>query len=337
MLAALLAASALARPGWGETDFLANLHKAQTRKEPKERVEYLDRAIQAATPEDSEQVLASAYLLRGEARFLENELAAAEPDLSKALQLDARSAQAYLLRGRIRLRNARLKEAERDLREYVGFKSEDLDGWLYLADAQTRGGAFAAALDTLRRAEQLENADWRVAVARARVAMARKDWPRALDELDGADEAAKGQSADARTERAICRFAQGKPEAALVDYDAALPLLEKALDRAAHAKGAAKIGVAEAQEKTARAYFGRGRVNEFLARVGEAGADYREACRLGHQPACEKAKSLPSIAAPARPARREEPREEPRQEEPKPKKRKRVHVDTDAGDRIYAN
>ncbi len=313
MLAVLAFAAALARPGFGESEFLMNLHKAETRKEPEERVEYLDRALKAWDPDEGNELLSHADLMRGEAHYELNELSDAEPDLSKAVELDPGSARAYFLRGEIRLKQGRPKDAEADLREYAAQKPDDIEGWLALADAQVRAREYADALESVRRADLLDPADWRVGLARARAAMTRKSWDSAVESLDAADVAAKRREPEVQAERAICRVAQGKPELALKDYGLALTAYEQRLDALARSKPL-KIDAVETQGKAARAYFGRGRVYEFLGRTAPAAADYRESCRLGHEPACARERNLPADSA------------------------KKAKPEThDSGDRIYAN
>lgn len=346
MIALVALAACVSRPVGAESPFLKSLHKAESRKEPAEQVEYLNRAVKAWEPEEGTELLSHAHLLRGTAYYWLNQFAAAEPDLSKAVELDPGSALAYLLRGRIKLKQGKLADAQRDLREYAGLKADDLEGWLALSEAQLKAADADAAEQSCKRAAQLDPSDWRVQLGRARVAMARKAWPEAVESLDAAQASSKSRAAEVFSERAICRVGQGRPEDALADYDLALPLYDRDVERATRG-GAAKLEAVEAQDKAARAYFGRGRVNEFLARLQAAVQDYRDACRLGHQQACARAEAVvpeppkeapaPKAAAPREEALAEPKGEPPRPPEPKKERRRRGRVDSDAGDRIYAN
>jgi tetratricopeptide (TPR) repeat protein len=338
----LAVAASLTRPGWAAGEFVKNLHKAESRKDPVERVEYLDRAIKAWEPGNGTPLLSHALLLRGESRYWQLEHEAAEPDLTKAIELDPGTALAYGLRGRIQLRRGKLAEASRDLREFTALKSEDIDGWVRLGEAYTKAGSLDEALRALRRAEQLDPADWRAAHGLARVSMAAKRWNEGLERLASAASLAKGKTADILVDRAVCLVALGRPEQALKDYGEALPLHDLLVSQLSRGNGR-RLEAVEAQEKAARAYFGRGRVNQFLAQIRPAHEDYSEACRLGHEQACAKAAELAELLKkeperkPVENAELEPPAAEEPRPAPKPRRRRAPPPDSDTGDRIYAN
>jgi tetratricopeptide (TPR) repeat protein len=340
MLAPLLLAAALA-PARASDEFLSLMHKAESRKEMPDRAEYFDRAIKAWQPEDGQELLAHCHLRRGEARYELFAFQEAEPDLSKAVELDPGSARAYYLRGRIRARDGRLDAALADLKEYALIKDEDVEGWLAVGDAQAKLSRWDAALEAYKRAEQLDPADFRVALGQARVWMARKDWPRAHERLDAADEASRHRAPEVFLERAVCGVAVGQTDQALEDYTKALPLFDRKLEDLKRSR-AHPVAVQEMREKAAHAYYGRGRLNEFLVRLHEAADDYQTACELGHKQACERLASVKQYASKEATAT-EAPREKQKDaakvpEAPKEKKRRRLpRADSDPGDRIYAN
>lgn len=333
-----LAAALSAPPAWAATKFVQNVHKAQSRKEPAERVEYYRRALDAWEPAEGNSMLAYCHYGRGQALAELWRWEEAEPDLSKALEKDPVNAGAYLLRGRVRLRLNRMSEASQDLLEYVGRKPLDVSGLVLLSEAQLRLGRGDAALKTCRMAQQAEPEDPRGFLCEGRALMARKDWAGAERVLSLADQRAKGGLADAPLERAVCRVAQGRHEDALADYARALPLLEESLGDLPG--DAPKPQADELRQATARAYYGRGRVLEFLIKREEALADYTRACGHGHAQACERAAGLAQRDEP-RPKRKAPPAHTIRlPETPEPPKRakpRQSHPDEDPGERIYGS
>jgi hypothetical protein len=89
---------------------------------------------------------------------------------------------------------------------------------------------------------------------------------------------------------------------------------------------APELHLAEGTLNAALAYYGRGRVRDYLGQPAEALADYLEACGLGYEPGCSRADALEAggqaSVSDKRPAR-------------KPKRRKLRRPDGNAGDRIY--
>lgn len=318
VLAPLLLA-ALAPAARASDAFLRAVDKAESRKDPTERVEYFNRAIEAWQPDDGQELLAHCHLRRGQARFELYQFKEARPDLDKAIELDPGSALAFYLRGRIRARAGRLKEAVVDLAEYTALDDQKVDGWLALGEAQAKLGRGDDALRSFKRAEDLDPSAYRAPLGEARVWMARKQWSRAQERLDAADEAAKHRAPDVFLERAVCAVAAGRYDEALSDYGKALPLFDRRLDDLRRSK-APPAASDELKQEAAHAYFGRGRLNEFLARVEAAAQDYGQACALGHQEACRRLARL-------RPAQARRPAARTRSRRAK----------SDPGDRIYAD
>jgi len=109
-LALLLPAAASA------STFVEDLRRAAARgaRDP-ERVEYATRAIREWRPTDGAELLAEAHLRRAEGESAAWDDAAAEADLTKALELDPRDEALLLLRGRARLRAGRAADAEKEI------------------------------------------------------------------------------------------------------------------------------------------------------------------------------------------------------------------------------
>lgn len=326
---------ALALQAHAGSDFLTLVRKAETRKEPEEKVEWYGRAIAAYEPSYPKTVLADCHLRRGEAHYELWEFPAAEPDLTKALALDGGAARAYLLRGRIRLRKADAAGAAADLSEYTVQRADDVEGWLSLGEAELKRQKPDAALAAFGRVDAIDPTDYRGPLSAARAFAAKKDWKKSLERLSAAEPLAKGRSADVYSERAVALVATARHEDALRAYTAALPLFERRLE--AERRGRApQPALDEDQDALARAYYGRGRVNEFLVRMPDAAEDYKTACELGHKQACGRATSAAKAAEKAAPELAP-PAAETEAERPRPKKRRKVKLDEDPGDRIYAN
>lgn len=327
----LAALTAPARAG----KFLDNMHKAQTRGLPEERREYYDRAIKIWEPADGQTLLGQAHFGRGQALAELWRFAEAEPDLTKALDLDPGNAKAHLLRGRALLKLGKANEAAADLLEYAGRNPADVGGLALLGEAQLKAGRGDAAMNACKLAQQAEAehaAGW---LCEGRVWMGRREWSKGEEALTAADRKADHRLPEALADRAVCRVALGRHEQALGDYTAAVPLLEAALQDAQR-RPAPDGEHAERRLAAAKGHYARGRVLEFMIKPVEASADFTQACRLGYEPACERADALalkasPPKAAPKRPAAPLQPVEPA----PPPKKRKDTPYENDGGTRIY--
>lgn len=308
-------------PAWAE-DFLKLLRKAESRREASERIEYFNRAIRAWEPSRGQALLANCHFRRGEARLQLFELREAEPDLTKAIELDYANARAHFLRGSLRLRDGRPLEAAKDLREYTALREEDPEGWLALGDSLLKSTQRDPALKAFSRAAGLDPTDFRAPLGLARAWMAQKKWDKALEALEAADSLAKRRSEEVLAQSAACRSALGSHEAALADYGKAIALYDRRLGELERSRAHPALA-AEVRAGAARTYYGRGRLHEFLLRAKEARADYEEACRLGHEASCD------------RPLPAEAPR--PRRKPAAPRERPSVPRERSPGDRIYAN
>lgn len=334
----LLLVAFLAAPAWAASEFLKNMHKAEGRKEPEERIEYYTRALRAWEPSDGNSLLANCHFRRGEARFERWEFDEAEPDLSKSIELDPGNARAYLLRGRITLRRGKASDAAKDFSAYTVFQPGDVGGYLSLGEARQKIGQFNAALRAYDRAASLDPSDHRPPLGVARAWMARKRWHEALESLDKADEAARRSSPEVLTERAVSLVALGEHRKGLADYDAAVALYDRRLQDLQRSRTLA-AALADYQAQVARAYFGRGRLHEFVLRRPEALADYVEACRLGHKEACARAQALaatPPAAGPSQGTTKRAPRPEPAKR-PAERRKRLPKPESEGGERIYAN
>lgn len=336
MMTALLAAAALFAPqARAASKFVQNLHKAESRKEADERVEYYTRAIDSWDAGEGNSLLGACRFGRGEALLETWKFAQAEDDLTKALALDPINARAYRSRGKARLRLGKTAEAAQDLLEYAGRNPTDVDGLVTLAEAQLKLGRGDGAFKACRLAQQADPADGRGWLCEGKALAARRDWPGAERAFTAADDRDAHRAAAPLLERAVARVAQGRHEQAQEDYTAALPLLEALLDRMPH-DGAPAPAVAEQRQTTAKAYYGRGRVREFLVQPEGALADFEAACRLGHEQACERADALaPQAEHKARRAAPEE-RAAPAPDKPKREKKRKIgNPDGNPGERIY--
>lgn len=321
-MALVLLAALSASQAWAASPFVANLRKAESRKEPDERAEYYTRAIDAWGPSEDRMLLGQCRFGRGQARVELWQFAAAEPDLTQALEIDPGNKRAKLLRGRARFELGRYGEAAKDLADYIGAQPDDEEGYLELSQVQLKQARSGQAVTTCLQAEKLDEADGRAWLCEGRARMARRDWDDAAAAFTTALSKPKPPVADAYAGRAVCRVAQGRSADALKDYDGAVPAYEDGLKTLGDRKAPAPELKAYQQE-TARAYFGRGRLHEFLSQPEPALADYRRACALGHDEACARTQAL----APA-----------PKPEAAKPPKRKRWRAPSnDAGERIYGS
>lgn len=316
---AALCAPAVCRPAWAASKFVKNLHKAESRKEASERLEYYTRALDSWDDAEGSELLAQCYFGRGQALVELWRFSDAEPDLSKVITMDQLNNKAWLLRGKARLRQDKIGEAVSDLVEYAGREPADVDGLDTLAQAQLKAGRGDLALKACKLAQEADASDARGWLCEGRVMMDRKDWQAADKALSLADDKSGHGSTETLLDRAVCRVALGRDEAALKDYGTAVPLMEARLLRLRH-ESAPPPALTEQTEGTARAFYGRGRVEEFLAQNEAALADYTSACNLGHDEACARADAL----APQKPH--------------KPPKRKKIkNPDSEPGDRIYGS
>ncbi|MBI3550937.1 MAG: tetratricopeptide repeat protein [Elusimicrobia bacterium] len=323
-------------PCWAADEFLKNMRKAAKVKEDPDKIEYYDRAISAWEPDDGGPLLAECRFRRGEAHFRRWEFSAAEPDLSKAIELDSGNSQARLLRGRVRLRAGRVPEALKDLFDFTIMAPENIEGFLWLGQAHLKIDEYEPALRSFSRAAQIDARDYRAPLGQGRVWLGRREWDKALASLSAADGLAKRRVPDVLTELAVCEVARGRHEAALDDYGRAIPLLEHALSQLSRAD-IPTVELADERETAARAYYGRGRVNEFLVRLPDALADYRQACELGHQESCRKAEGLAARSEETKQAKTRTLAKPERKAPAASKKKKLPPPDSEAGDRIYAN
>lgn len=324
-------------PAFSAGEFLKNMRKAQKRKDLPERLEYFTRAIRAWTPEDGSTLLADCHYRRGETLARFDHLEEAEPDLSRAVELDPLNLPARLLRGRLRLLLGKPAAAAADLRAAAA-AGESVEAWVLLGTALASCGDPHSALAAYARAAKDAPQDHRPALGRARLRLDREDWRGALEELAVA-EALSRRDPEVYAAAAEAEAALGRHERALERYDEAVALYQPRV----HEAERGTLDPLEARllrERAATAYFGRGRVHEFLLRGDEALPDYEEACRLGRAQACARAEALKLPQPKSRASRRgEAEKAKPLPEETeRPRKRRRPRTPAnDAGDRIYAN
>lgn len=327
MTRGLVLAVLLAAPARALTPFVEQLHKAEARSaSDPERVEFATRAVREWLPSDGRMLLAQAHFLRAEGEAALFDDAAAEEDLTKALEIDARNERALLMRARARAALGRGAEAERDALEYLSTRPDDPEGWLALGEARLvqrapksdreARAAFAKA------AKFLDGEDPRPSLGDGRAFLSVRHYREALAALTAAAERPQKRRAEILTWRSRAYSALGDWEAAHRDLSRALPDLERTLDDRRRA-GAAERGQDAARATLADAYFRRGLANEALKSRDSALADHRQACGLGLRPACARADSLEKPEPKAAP----KPKKAPRRKNPK----------GGSGDRIYAN
>ena len=325
---------------WGGDDFLALIRKAEARREPEERVEYLSRALATWTPSHGRSLLAACYFGRGEARYQTGDFTEALPDLAKALDGDPDNARVMFLRGRILLHQTLLEEspsihsaaqAAKALADYVSLKPEDIEGLLSLGRAQVLAGHIAAAQVAFVRARKLAPFDPRPGLGIGRAFLAARDFRPARESLDAADALARGRDADILTERAACRLAQGDQAGALAELDCALQRHAELLLDLTRSR-ALPLEVEERQASAGRAHLDRGSLRESRGDTPGALADYRAGCRHGIQRACARAQALAGLKP--RPA---PPPPTPLKPLKKTKRRKIPKPTNDPGERIYGS
>ncbi len=312
-------------------EFLENLHRADARSEPAERVEYYSRAIRAWRTGNRSSLLAHCHFRRGETLLFLAEFPQAEADLTKALELDPGNARAYLLRGRLRLRLGRLTPAERDLREYASMKPEDGEGRLRLGEVRERGGKPSEGLRHYERAKGLSPEDFRPPLALARVKAAQQDWAASERWLDHAEKLSGGTEGGVWTQRGRAFKGRLEPAKALEAFGRGISLQEESLLELQRSAGR-RLELLELREELGASYFDRGDVFEGLGRRAEAIADYRQACGFEVREACARAESLSrkTEVKPTPPAPKE-----PAAVKPKKRKRRRPAPNSDPGERIY--
>jgi hypothetical protein len=309
------------------SDFLEDLHRAAAR-DPKdsERIEFATRAVREWKPADGAELLAEAHLRRAEGESAAYDDAAAEEDLTKALESDPRNDRLLFLRGRARLRAGDAAAAEKDFTDFTGGRPDDGEGWLGLAEARVARGlprADKPALDAAAKAAKwLEENDPRPRLAEGRAHLAAGRALKALNSFELAAAAGGESLTDALAWRARAKAALGDPRGARADGGRAADGLERRLEDRRRAR-APEAAVAAIRADLAGVRFRRGAAEETLSLPDEALDDYRLACDLGSAPACARVDALtPKTAAPA----------------PKPPKRRRVaNPSDDSGQRIYAN
>ncbi len=329
MITGSVLAVLLAAPAQALSPFLEQLRKAEARSaSDPERVEFATRAVRAWTPADGRPLLAHAHFARAEGEIALFDDPAAEEDLTKALEIDARNDRARLLRSRARAELGRGAEAVRDAADYAQAKPDDPEGWLALGDGFLVHGSAKACRDArvafAKAAELLGPQDPRPSLGEGRAHMSMRKYQEALAALSAAAERPQKRRAEILNWRARAYAALGDWSAARADLSAALPDLERILDDRRRTS-AVKRGRDAARATLADAYFRRGLAHEALKSKDEALADHRQACGLGLPPACARVAALEKPEPKAAPA-------------PKPKKTpRRKNPQGGAGERIYAN
>lgn len=320
MLSALLLGLSSAVPCRAADEFMTDMRKAEGYKEDPDKIEFYGRAISAWAPGDGNALLAECHFRRGEAHFREFEYAAAEPDLSKAVELDPMNGQARLLRGRARLKTGRPAAGLADLVEFTASNPEHIDGLLWLGEAYRDNAQFPQALHAFDRASKLDASDYRPALGRGRVWLASLEWDKAAVALKAADALAHHKAAEILSALGDCEAGRGRRERALGYFDESVQLHEARLSSLTRG-GAIAAELGDYRTDAASAHKSRAEIYESMTRSTEALADYRRACELGAEPACRKADAL--AAKPARPS--------------KNFKKASAPSPSDPGDRVYAN
>ncbi len=313
-----------------QDSFLENMRKAATRVEAEERIEYYSRAIRAWKPSHSRTLLGHCHMERGAAFFDQNDPISAAPDLDKAIAADPAAFKAYFVRGRLRLRQGKARLAAADLTEFISLRPEDPAGPLAKGEALEMIGDWTGAETAYLAASSLVPENPRPIVGLARLKKARRRLDEALALLDRADASAGGKDWPTLAERGRTRALAGRTAPGLEDLDNGLALGEDALNRLQRAR-AKPVELLNAQRELGEAYFWRAAILEKQGRWGPALSDLEEACRLGFQASCARAK----IAAAKLRQAPDEPEEPAR---PRPaKKSRRSRVLQEPGERIYAN
>jgi tetratricopeptide (TPR) repeat protein len=316
-------------PARAASPFVEELHRAETRSaSDPERVEFAGRAVRAWAPSDGRMLLAQAHFLRAEGEAALFDDPAAEEDLSKALEIDARNERAKLMRAAARAALGRGADAESDALDYLAGHPDDPDGWLTLGEARLVSGAPKADRPAraafAKAASLLGGDDPRPSLGDGRSQLAMRRPREALAALSAAAERPQKRRAEILTWRSRAYSALGDWSAARTDLTAALPDLERVLDDRRRT-GAVKRGLDAARTTLADSYFRRGLSNEALKSKDAALADHRQACGLGLPIACARVDALEKREPQAPPV--------PKVKKTKPKKNPKGN----SGDRIYAN
>ncbi|MDD5656127.1 MAG: hypothetical protein PHF00_02600 [Elusimicrobia bacterium] len=323
---------------WCGDDFLGLLRKAESRSQPRERLEYFSRALAAWTPAHSRSLQAHCVFRKGEAEYESHDFRQAWSDLAQALESDPRNARAWFLRGMIKLHEARAERsarrdaaaakcavaAARDFVQHSALKPEDPAGWLALGASQALALRLDSALDSIGRARELAPADPQAPREAGQAYMLFSRWDRALAELDDAYRLSRGRDAQTLLARALCRISVRDEGGARSDLDRGLPIQEELLIAQART-GAHPADIEESHAAAGEGYRIRGTLREKASDRAGALADYDAGCRHGNRLCCDRSKTLRDRPAAAPAPRR--PRPAPRRKIPKPK--------SDPGDRIY--
>ncbi|MBI5209118.1 MAG: tetratricopeptide repeat protein [Elusimicrobia bacterium] len=327
----------LSSPGAAADEFLTNLHKADSRSESEERIEYYSRAIRAWRTFNGASLLAHCHYNRGESYLSELRLDEAETDLTKAISLDPGNPRAFLLRGRLCLRTGRANRAEQDFKEYVALKPEDPEGLVLRAQSRERTGKLADAMKDCQRALHLDAESWPAFLCLARGLTIQRKYAAAGQMLDKAEAVAGKRHAAVTTHRGMFLAATLRFEEAVEALGAGIGLYEDEIGELQRSVGK-PLELQDLRESLALAYHARGGLHEKRLEAGPALSDYRESCRLGHPPACSKATELAKRPPP--PQAQEPPAPEPPPKPPveaPPKRKRGPKPPSDPGERIYGS
>lgn len=305
---------------WAADAFISNMRKADSRAEADEKIEYYTRAIDAWAPTHGNELLAYCRFRRGEAHYYQNELDRAEPDLSKAIELDPGNNRAYYYRGQLYLRQRRFDKAVRDLQEY-SLAVKQAEGYWRLAEAYERAGNFLPAAKQYRQAQAADAEDYRPILGLARLAAGQRKDSAALEFFQQAEALAGGHSAEVFADKALFESRAARHEDAIDDFGRAAAIFEERLSSLERSADGRPLEVFDQKSGLARTYFGRAQSYEARGQPGPAQTDYQAACKLGLSAACAKATSPRHQAV--------EVKQAPQKRYPK--------ANSDPGNRIYAN
>lgn len=128
----------------------------------------------AGNTKKPEAIQANNLLARG--CFLRGDLGAAQEYLAEVLKASPRNIDATYLKGRIHLARREGLAAMTAFRTVTSDRPQEVDGYLFLADAQQINGEPKLALETLQLAERLEPDSLRVNRAFARLSLLQKEY-----------------------------------------------------------------------------------------------------------------------------------------------------------------
>lgn len=314
-------------------EFIRNLHKADRRKAPDERIEYYSRAIRAWKPSHSSTLLAYCLFKRGQAYYESYELELAHPDLTEAIEKDPDNASAFFLRGSLLLLRGLQREALMDLRTYVAMKPKDIEGRLRLAECLLKDKRYRLAAKEFRSAQEMDPDDFRPPLGLATVQHAKRQCLNAAQPLEKADSLAQHRSPRVLALRGECRNILGYPESGLKDLGEAIGLYETRLNDLQRSLALRKDFFI-AKGRLARTYDTRGDIFLRGSQPGAALADYKESCQLQYRPACLKAERL-GVSHHGPKAEEFEKIKEPKKAKKKKRRRRDKRGDDDPGQRIY--